>query len=142
MDKMFYKDPLAAAYMAREYDIVYWDGLGCEENYNQVWWEVDDEYFYDIDERVVDTAYIHSDYHHIFEPQVGDLVLSETGYACVVVSDDQKRVIYEETESETHLLDMFSFHSLSTIRAEIEDGFSWSIIQRNGKPFFMPEIEQ
>ena len=74
MTKLYYDDPLQAAYMAREFGVKLED-----ENENRIEW-VDGHGFVLFDsEDVVDfvgmgieTFYIHPDSYRIFEPQEGD----------------------------------------------------------------------
>ena len=117
--KLYYTDPLASAYMAREFGVEFLkDGL-CDEE-TQCYWKIHvNTKFYNnavqlmlLDKHKI-RFIIHPDSLHIFEPMNGDLVVNYT------VDEN----LYYEWDS----------------RSIFEDGEE--IIQRNGKAFFMPESE-
>jgi len=111
---MYYDDPLAAAYMAREFGVEYYtypdgsdkdDPINCDE-------------FKDHGVCLSDnsTFYIHPDSLHIFNPRRGDLVYY-------------------------HPIDLHELWCWSEWEpSDIHKSFSdiGDIIQRNDKPFFMP----
>ena len=109
-EKLYYTDPLAAAYMAREFGVNIIDADGDSCNHESIDWAM----FIAMD---FDQLYIHPDSYHIFEPQVGDLVTHE--YYCP-----------ECSESLTTWGEAFS--------QQLDSG-EYKIIQRNNKPFFWPE---
>lgn len=109
--KLFYTDPLASAYMAREFGVEYRakpSGLAvtCDVS-------LDDGMGKSINIKPNgDVYYIHPDSYHIFEPRVGDYVSFRK-------------------DKEVYLVDEYSSWDVPPDK----------IIQRNNKPFFMPEGE-
>lgn len=118
--KMYYTDPLKASWMAREFGVKFFDGglpdedgdfyeigvLGCLDEAMRLTWN-----------KIYLTkpfVYTHPDSMHIFEPKVGDVVL--TG------DNDYMEITY----------DVASFSARHGFR---------TIIQRDNKAFFWPEVE-
>lgn len=130
--KLFYTDPLAAIYMAREFGVKFIDAE------KLVYDDGDINYFFDIFANVDDVInaytkehYIHPDSYDIFEPQKDDLVdLGDHGFAFV-------------TERKGNNINCALFHIEN---CAWKDGYwhrRWvPIIQRNNKPFFTPESEE
>lgn len=117
MSKLYYTDPLAAAYMAREF------GVKLQAHYN-VTQNLGDALTYDEIVLMLDFErfYIHPDSYHIFEPRAGDVMITEipgTSSVEVVSSDIRAREFID------HLVEKRGA----------------KIIQRQGKPFFWPERE-
>ena len=116
MPKLFYTDPLVAAYMAREFGVKVlvenpaW-GVG-----GHIWSDSPNDIYNGWIEFDGEEGNIHPDSHHIFEPQKVDMVLWANGISTSSGagdgSDSLKRVLS---------------HPLS------------KIILRDGKQFFMPE---
>lgn len=136
--KLYYTDPLAAAYMAREFGVEFIPNvrgyshavidltLRGDNNEIVAWLMVDGEL--DGWNRRIGEAlkpgekiYIHPDSYDIFEPKVGDLytdsnLLPSGLYGSVVT----------ETDYATHAF---------------KEDFDGRIIQRDNKPFFWPEVD-
>lgn len=115
--KYYYKDPLAAAYMAREFGIkLYWLNKKGAKREPQSHKTVLG-YAYEANLELPDRFYIHPDSHHIFEPIVCDVGVDDNGtpveYAAGAWVGDGSPVGVEPVR----------------------------IIQRNGRPFFWPEVE-
>lgn len=123
--KLYYTDPLAAAYMAREFGVKL-QGILNEKIVNihqtnpddaEFWTEGSEEVEPDGSESVNSYLgkqfYIHPDSYHIFEPQVGDLLQNEDGaFMQFLGASGGLKILYAK------------------------------VIQRNNKPFFTPELEQ
>lgn len=109
--KKFYTDPLAAAYMHREFDVDY----ALSDPFNT---EVMN--YASLEDRIkrdcCKPVYIHPDSYHIFEPQVGDMVIASDSTWCAITVCD---------------------HGYADMAKRKE----YKIIQRNNKPFFWPEQE-
>lgn len=128
--KLYYTDPLAAAYMAREFGVRFFDGTKDDElkaiRYdNCIKWAYSSGIFPD-GERVDSFSfykgerfYIHPDSLSIFEPKVEDLMTEGK-----TIVEHVYKTIDKQVMSRGHL-----FYS------------PYKIIQRNNKPFFMPEEE-
>lgn len=131
MTKLYYDDPLIAAYMSKEFGVEY---ITPEKyTYTHEWLD----FFLDIDgDDIVDNGgehYIHPDSHHIFEPQVGDLVY--TGH-------------HDGNEYTVRLMKFATEHkgafiwSIAGAHGPVGKNCIKSIIQRNNKPFFNPLKEK
>ncbi len=105
--KKYYNDPLAAAYMAMEFGVKYVDDN--PKAGTETWLG---KFLY------ADKYHIHPDSYHIFEPQVGDVIIDALG-----------QTLKQGNMSKT---DCFML---------VKDGVC-RIIQRNDKPFFWPESEE
>ena len=124
--KLYYKDPLAAAYMAREFGV---------KIQFATWWTDDfDDIISEYNEGEIfpSKLYIHPDSYHIFEPHVGDVASYYFGkqrdiYHGVLIKKDDKVFA---TTFHGHQKEIGTFWEVSR---EIE-----KIIQRNNKPFFIP----
>lgn len=125
MTKLYYTDPFSASYMAKEFLVRMLGDDGEEILWaridNTIEWLVcdkqsDDNYPGYVGERF----YIHPDSLHIFEPQVGDVVAWKVNEGKPYEEEFINRA-YKE------LID----YKIPT-----------HIIQRDGKPFFMPESEE
>lgn len=125
----YYDDPLAAAYMAREFGVKY--QYWCEDdkefynielrpfsaNYDEFYPEGDD---YQLNE---DKYYIHPDSYHILQPHNGDAGSDAKGFP-LYYSDYFK-------------VDDFYWHYSMGATGVVE-----KIIQRDDKQFFEPKQEQ
>jgi hypothetical protein len=131
--KLYYTDPLQAAYMSREFGVKWKerDGriLADDNNYNTVIFHHG-------------RYSVHPDSYHVFEPQVGDIIKhNEMGNLNTGTIEQIKRETnedYDEKE-EWERVDIFMSWDVKndyTLDVEIEQ-----IIQRDGKPFFNPEVE-
>lgn len=112
--KLYYADPLAADYMAREFGVDYNTTrgiLGDDNNYNTV-----------ISYHA--KYYVRPDSYHIFEPKEDDLVDCTRWRNC----PEQARQGWAELDEDDVLRD-------------IEDLQIHKIIQRDNKPFFWPNSE-
>lgn len=112
--KLYYDDPLAAAWMAREFGIKFYTIVEGES------FDIDfSTWIFMIDSETV--LYIHSDSLHIFEPGVGDY------YINIGVRKNAGKLSSSKKEA---VLSSFKYHGKWPIE----------IIQRDGKHFFMPLI--
>jgi len=109
-DKLYYIDPMQAYYMNREFRVKYSE---TPDGANELWWMIEDYYFYDDDETHFDKAYIHPDSLDIFKPMVGDVMIFD--------NDDMPYVVRDYDTDKTWL--------------------TGRIIQRNNLPFFPPKEE-
>lgn len=110
MTKLYYKDPVDAAYMAREFGVKLNNrGRGA---YPIISLNVESG---NTGAGTKEKYYIHPDSYGIFEPQSGDVwqYILLSGY-CILTGDE----------------------SIKWARY-----IGGKIIQRNGKPFFVPEVE-
>ncbi len=135
MVKYYYDDPLQAAYMLREFNFK----IGC--------YDIDDLNYFEEDslnslsdgignnqiESDIDSAYIiHPDCHEMLQPQVGD----------VIMDLGSKKIkyfpIYKITYSDSYLCiqKYFRGHTYCYKPELIQ------IIQRNGKAWFNPKVEE
>jgi len=125
-----YTDPLVAAYMAREFGAIYTQGNKDVANP----WKLDDF------TKIINSNdffkklyfYIHPDSETIFEPKDGDIIKNpakhqygKTGWRYTIVSERNLRT---------------NCCSLRWAKILIKRGNK--IVERNGKPFFMPEVEK
>lgn len=132
MTKYFYTDPIAAAFMVREYGVevtankegggqtepITWDLLWAIETIRS--------------EEDYERYYVHPDSHHIFEPQVGDFYQDEdpNGISIERITKvDKIDKTYEATSDYGNDAHWYYGEELP------------KIIQRNGNPFFAPEVE-
>jgi len=80
MGKLYYDDPLAAAYMARAFGVKYFEppGIHCHTDKIDIHYHVNDE-LGKIDPLTLSPTYneyvIHPDSYDIFQPKAGDYVL-------------------------------------------------------------------
>ena len=124
--KMYYKDPLAAAYMAREFGV----RVCASETF---WGE-----YKNIEDIANDTPnfYIHLDSFNILEPQVGDITQATdfvlNPHMCI------SEVIEDCDDTRLYPYDAINKHIANNL---FNDG-GLRIIQRNNKPFFWPEVEE
>ena len=123
--KLYYTDPLAAAYMAGEFGIE----LGLDGVTDLVTGR-----FIDYTLEIIDSCgkrrdgvrfTIHPDSYHIFEPKVGDLVTAKNDFVQYVAFIEKDGLAKCNVHPATYLKN-FQFVS---------------IIQRDGEPFFTPEEE-
>lgn len=136
--RYYYTDPLAAAWMAKQFGMKFTDAAGepvsIQESYfrgtkSGAAWEawINDES--STPYVALSQAYIHPDSLHLLEPQVGDVVAVKNvvgkGMSVGVVEDGCK-----------------------TMTLDGEEGAGWNysgddpIIQRNGTAFHWPEVEK
>ena len=142
MKKLYYTDPLAAAYMAREYAVKFQvlapkgDGFG--------WYDFAPDWkpFAMQDSKF----YVHPDSLSVFEPQVGDLI---TDYERVSITDKADKEFPNKfciTKTD-ELFDLTCLYQFILTEENYDNAWScnhWGgqkIIQRDGKPFFWPESE-
>ncbi len=137
---MFYKDPLAAAYMAREFGVTYLDketskdGAEYKVNY-ALMMEGDDL------SRPLSRYDIHPDSLPIFEPKKGDKICRIDSHTGKGVWDEVEQRVEPQDED-------YPSPSVTGSYIEVDSGECWpieavtNIFQRNGRPFFWPEIEQ
>ena len=125
MSKPYYTDPLAAAIMARDFGVKLTNKPGEQIEFSNVfggvsWKMITDDAFY-TGKRFC----IHTDSHHIFDPQVGDLVT-------INYSDEYILKVSEDCEydlNKAHENYRGNRISLSNI-----NDCEFKIIQRNNKP--------
>ncbi len=115
MTKYYYDDPLAAAYMAREFSVVYHYS---HRTYN--WSDINWLLLIENQEEFI----IHPDSLHIFDPKEGDLVnfITKIGYV-----DHCGQIAQNE------------WNEVVCYNIKTDD---YKIIQRDGKSFFWPKIEE
>lgn len=147
MTKLYYIDPLKAAWMATEFGVIYsninhgllldklwywgniiksWDGNPLNDGYRRKF-------------------EIHPDSHHIFEPKEEDVVEIDRWYWSRMRGEPFEPYIipakiifygkYMEISIPGH-----SFESWKPNEGE-KPAMPYEIIQRDGKAFFMPEVE-
>ena len=119
MGKLYYTDPLQAAYMAKEFGvdfIIKWWGEEIIAKHSDAIKQPKQFVANMIMKHKAGKFCIHPDSYHIFEPQVGDLVLFG--------------------KYNNH------YGIFKPVAPEYADNFKLiPIIQRNNKPFFNPEKE-
>ena len=133
----YYDDALQAAYMAREFGVK-WSSVG-DDTYMKIYMRLSRELNFTMSihhDETKDFAIVHPDSYHIFEPQVGDLVIERgnirehdrIGTVSRITKDKQLSAVadYHDDEDYKGTLVHMIFHK----KAEI--------IQRDGKPFFTP----
>lgn len=131
--KLYYDDPLIAVYMVREFGVKFKaEHMWCLHDVTSLYGEIEisfeDKTEFDfglclfsnteIGHTSESILYIHSDSHSIFEPQDGDLIYMKNGSHTMLIDD-----IWIENFGDKFDLQLDE------------------IIQRNGKHFFMPNIE-
>jgi len=125
--KLYYTDPLAAAYMAKEFGVKFSAKLW---EHREIVEDLFDAYDFirryeaqlSSEQPNGPLIYIHPDSYHIFEPQDGDWGRTSSGYWC-----------YYEKDNESWWM---AGHGLTRVEDDLV-----KIIQRNHKPFFMPESD-
>lgn len=135
MLKMYYTDQIAAAYMAREFGVKFEESIsfltaqGWQDQLRDLHPEklMDDDFA-----PSLGRYYIHPDSLPIFEPMVGDLVTAKNDFV--------QYVAFVEKEG----LAKCNYHQpMVILKQDGQCPFKvTSIIQREGKPFFWPEVEQ
>lgn len=125
--KYFYTDPLKAAWMCREFNI------RCDSCGIHGYRAADIAYFFGMnvsyDSAIVeerDRYYIDTEFYGIFKPQVGDDVKVE-----VLFGKENEKIGTSLTTIRTSLEDYLAGLTLKSIK----------ILQRDGKAFFVPEVE-
>lgn len=136
--KLYYTDMAAAYIMARDFKVQFTDYHGVY----LFWSQVDNVIECWLDDIQPDGKpigyvgigfYIHPDSLPIFEPQVGDFLIAVEKYPepFVVVDDSTSHNYTYECRGD-----------IEDIKKFISSGrYKYKIIQRNGKHFFMPEVE-
>lgn len=127
MSRMYYTDPLKAAWMAREFGVKYHDTLisPVELTVPDLMDEIRDNL---VDGTAFDNLYIHPDSYSVFEPQEGDVV-TVSNLVATIGSISDKTTIWGKMVSG------------KGVRASFYDSAIDNTIQRNNKAFFMPEVE-
>lgn len=145
MTKLYYTNPLIAAYMAEEFEIRYLDNDG-----NDIWFHhVDTSFGYSLQkakllfqskennakasifhpELTFNTqrkAYIHPDSLDIFEPKIWDVVEWDGIMYGDVIGKNENIIGIQHGKSDVYMVDINEI----------------TILQRNNKPFFVPENEE
>lgn len=130
--RYFYTDHIKAHWMLREHniklvdmegmDIQIFDYYGEHRNRICLAQESSSKWVYE------GVHYIHPDSHAMLEPQVGDLLkIGEDSYRTCGKNHKGERMIYNDPWGDIE---------------DQEEINSFSILQRNGKAFFMPECEE
>ncbi len=144
MKKLFYTDPLAAAYMAREFgveilieNIRYQPDNGEDPNI------LTSDYQKIIDAFTFNSGDVSPDSYHIFEPQVGDLILdtdedNETFVQWVLEKGDDEYIVDDRLYNGKVRSGAYNNGYDSKVFFDQFD----KIIQRNNKPFFHPLSEE
>ena len=131
--RMFYTDPLKAAIMARDFGVKF--HVDNSEKPVPIWvfgrW---------LENRWDKIAVVAADSEHIFQPQVGDIVVfsADDGSLCV---DAVEQVYFDGDESYPYTGDSGTVIQLCASHPDWLHARKARIIQRNGKAFFMPEKE-
>lgn len=111
--KYFYTDPLAAAWMAKHHEMDF-EGLS--------WMEEEFCFALHDPENEPSHYYIHPDSLHLLEPQVDDVIRDDVDHEYQTVWKDEKGL------------------GMDTSKGTASP--SGIIIQRNGKAFHWPEVEE
>lgn len=113
-NKIYYDDPLIAAYMAREFGLTVQDELERVLDYQEL---------LIFAELSIDAGkcYIAPKSLDMFKPQVGDLV----------------RKVFNEGQGDSYQI----LHNAKQVKLLINSELDFEIIQRDGKQFFMPKSE-
>jgi len=125
MTKLYYNDPLASAYMAREFEIRFTDHHGEEiqpDGYATLEFVYPDrkpEDYLTGNHYMLDDFYIHPDSLDIFKAKVGDLLACDT------------KVWWAQYIEQIPTADKLKWVEYANFR----------VIQRNGKHFFTPREE-
>ena len=125
MTKLYYDDPLAAAYMAREFGVEY------KSNYTKDWLSAQSYTSRGNFDWLYVEYHIHPDSLDIFTPKEGDLVDWDVvnGYS-----------YNAEREKESAFMGGYSKYPVGPNRSDAVIGeVVYKIIQRDGKQFFMPK---
>lgn len=129
MSKLYYTDPLKAEHMAQEFGIIY---MGYYAGYNDIcdrlsylpeWWNHNRN---DFPRNRVIKFYIHPDCYEMLKPQVGDFI-------CLLVP----MMEMENEPLEYCVADGRAAYFLGKYYTPK----SYRIAERNGKAFFMPEVQ-
>jgi hypothetical protein len=136
--RIFYTDPLAAAWMAKHFGMKFADGEGRTAS---VWYDTDGV-FVSWDSIIpIERAYIHPDSRPLLDPCVGDIL---------------RLYFYSPEEDDKHGAVMTGFYAggreaITWFRAPKDGGIEkqlhkiddhqWRIIQRQGTSFHWPESE-
>lgn len=116
MSKLYYTNPIVAAYMAEEFGVRFIN----RENQELSIGEIQRDCHPKMSEN--DIYYIHPDSLDIFEPKEGDLISINDGISAALIT--HKEFI------------------LALIANNDRFEAPLQIIRRNNKPFFVPEIEE
>tara|TARA_R110000868_G_scaffold365633_1_gene628526 strand:- start:588 stop:1043 length:456 start_codon:yes stop_codon:yes gene_type:complete len=149
MSNLFYKDPLKAAYMAREFGVEFANSSrdiheDCQRTLEFLWGKtILSGELKVLNSQIYKRYLIHPDSLDIFKPMVGDVTYNDS-CAQVVVSDETWTQ-YCKKSDETRKLDEdckynSEFEVCTTVSIDnvlLDEGEI--IIQRNGKQFFSPE---
>jgi len=140
--KYFYTDPLAAAFMAREYGVKL---LACGEPIDEadIFYEYNPTMKIELDE---DLIYVHPDSMAIFEPKAGDAVEIDR-----FVNDRRREPErfkdYPYSPTFCKIINTGQWLEISSPGISYSDTMGgkfhipFKIIQRDDKPFFTPEVE-
>lgn len=128
MTKLYYTDALKAAWMSREFGVLTY----CINDDGN---ETDDDFYAYLEAAQEESAfpfYVHPDSLSIFEPMEGDVVSywyeSEPDYHCSTAKRTREHI---KRLTKAKMFYVKHQSGISRMR----------IIQRNGKAFFMPEVE-
>lgn len=123
MKKYFYTDPLKAAWMTREFEIkIELNGNSFSDNFNFASISLETAKTFNI------RYYIHTDFHEMFNPKENDLIISGG-----MIIQSKECLDYTNLPIVCPLVHIKGYNSFDE---------SLKIIQRNGKAFFMPEVEE
>ncbi len=143
--KYYYTDPLKAAWMAKHFNFKFFEIYSPHPDISEdqkIHQDFNNEFF-----PLIIASYIHPDCHEMLKPQIGDLIKPIGGYNtetflyvdkfvdCEFECNSLGGKVPSSSYSGTDYLD--SNHELP----ENERVSGFEIIQRNGKAFFMPEME-
>ncbi len=119
MPKYYYNDPLKAVWMAREFQMKF--KTSKDQN---MYFDGGSDLRTEKDCGIYsgEKYYIHPDCHKMLKPQIGDLLKDEDG--------------------KFHLMEGWHGECFIFVITSRNNSENYKIIQRNGKAFFTPEIEE
>ena len=146
--RYYYTDPLAAAYMAKHYCMKFRDNDGetLESDRDVLVGNYDGGYYDPVEGNIE----VHPDSLHLLEPQVGDAVEFDRWFW-----DRQRFHEYKDYPYHAHYGRVGAYGRNDEYLGISSCGVGWDntdadsprftlpfkIIQRNGKPFFWPEVK-
>ena len=142
--KLYYTDPLAAAYMAREFGVKFTTtqkqrvkrGVPARYTHIKKKVELSNPWSIACSSYKNKKLFIHPDSYYIFEAQLDDI---EQATDCVI---NPEMCINKVVEDEVpHKMYPYSVIHQTPANLMLKEGVG-QIIQRNNKPFFWPESEE
>lgn len=133
MSKLYYTDPLKAAWMAREFGVELQEITPASIK-NIIDFEL-------INPNETGQWYIHPDSYSIFQPKVGDLYRDCDGWYFTILEEVDYEALPDHVSSHFILIEMI----MDTCDVGSPE-FQWflencQIVERDDRAFFMPEVE-